>query len=276
MAIEPKLDGRSGIIAHVTTPIAFFTLVVLVLEAALGTIAVSTTGMDRTIAIVGMLGGLVLVVGMVFVLTRRPQYRGALLGIADHSPALAIDRMNLSQNDLRALYSAHSMYGRLSEENASKFLGRDPISSWGERLRKLQRLGLSKAHPRSMGILTEEGAALGKFLEHAYQSLKDVGPTGPPDPRLTAPLESEIARLRLQCSQLAEKIEDMTKLRSLIIASLGAGQSKPITTLIADLGAYDADKEKALRSQVGLLVEEGLVGHDDLRPEGYYKLLKKA
>jgi|GEM_PF-3270581 hypothetical protein len=75
----PSAGGeRAGIIAAVRSPLGFFVLVVLVVEAVLGAIALGADGTGRREAMVAMLGVTLLLVAVVAVFAwRKPQ---ALLG----------------------------------------------------------------------------------------------------------------------------------------------------------------------------------------------------
>lgn len=67
-AVSKRRESRTGIIEAVKTPLGFFVLVVLVVEALLGIIVGLSEGTDRTLAIVGMLGvigALILVVAVI-------------------------------------------------------------------------------------------------------------------------------------------------------------------------------------------------------------------
>ena len=65
--------GRSSILNAVKTPLGFFALIVLILEALLGTVAASTVGIARTILIFGILAITALLVIIVIVLViHRP------------------------------------------------------------------------------------------------------------------------------------------------------------------------------------------------------------
>lgn len=79
-ASSPRSAGgeRAGIIAAVRSPLGFFVLVVLVVEAVLGAIALGADGDGRREAMLAMLGVVVLLVAVVAVFAwRKPQ---ALLG----------------------------------------------------------------------------------------------------------------------------------------------------------------------------------------------------
>jgi|GEM_PF-3959141 len=69
-----KRQLRIDIIHAVRTPLGFFVLVVLVVEALLATVASLGQGLDRTLAIVGMLGIIVALIGTVaFMAVRHPE-----------------------------------------------------------------------------------------------------------------------------------------------------------------------------------------------------------
>lgn len=59
-------DDRAALLRAVKTPLGFFALVVLVIEAMLGAIAALSAGLDRTLALAGML---LIVVGLVIVVS---------------------------------------------------------------------------------------------------------------------------------------------------------------------------------------------------------------
>jgi hypothetical protein len=68
-----RIDKRFQLIESVKTPLAFFVLTLLVVEALLATLVVKASGADRTIAIVGMLALLFAIGAAVFLLAyRRP------------------------------------------------------------------------------------------------------------------------------------------------------------------------------------------------------------
>jgi hypothetical protein len=108
---------------------------------------------------------------MVFVLAIFPRYRSALLGIPEYSPSNVIAKMNLTGNDIRTIHLSYSHSGRVLNNIPDKLLGDNPMP-WNQRFRKLQTLGLVKrsSHPGLSGNLTEEGFALGRFIEQCYRT----------------------------------------------------------------------------------------------------------
>lgn len=80
-------SGRVGLIRAVNTPLGFFVLIVLVIEAILGTLAGLSSGLDRTLSLVGMLVIILALVGVVaFMAYYRPE---ALSGL--RPPALPVE-----------------------------------------------------------------------------------------------------------------------------------------------------------------------------------------
>lgn len=71
--------GRSDLIQTVTTPLAFFALVVLVIEALLGTLAAFETGFGGILTIIGML---VVIIGLIAIVAYFAYHRPeALFGL---------------------------------------------------------------------------------------------------------------------------------------------------------------------------------------------------
>ena len=63
---------RVGLIRAVRTPLKFFILIVLVIEAILGTVAGVSSGLDRTLSLVGML---VIIFALVAIVAFMAYYR---------------------------------------------------------------------------------------------------------------------------------------------------------------------------------------------------------
>src|SRR5262249_4382605 len=103
MAKRHKETNRATILDRVTTPLAFFTLGILVIEAILASLSLRASGANLTILILGMLTGFLLLCVMVFVLTVHPRLRQALMGVADPSPAASINEMQLTPSDMLVL-----------------------------------------------------------------------------------------------------------------------------------------------------------------------------
>lgn len=79
-----KPSERVAIIGAVKTYLGFFTLVVLVVEAVLGALALKTDGQNQLVALYGMLAVIVLLIGVVsFFAYRKPE---SLLS-GEHAPA---------------------------------------------------------------------------------------------------------------------------------------------------------------------------------------------
>jgi hypothetical protein len=69
----PDNKGRARIITAVRTPLGFFTLAILVVEAILGATVAITSGEDRRVALIGMLMLLaILIVGVGLLVVFRP------------------------------------------------------------------------------------------------------------------------------------------------------------------------------------------------------------
>lgn len=82
-------SSRIGLIRAVQTPLGFFVLAVLVVEAIFGTLAGASVGMDRTLLLVGML---VLILTLVAVVTFLAYYRPeALTGLRPPSLPIQAD-----------------------------------------------------------------------------------------------------------------------------------------------------------------------------------------
>ena len=142
MAKRPAKE-RSNLIAQVTTPLAFFTLGVLVIEVILGSLSFRADDAQLTILIVGVLVGFALLCSMVFFLASNPARRHLLLGTEPTiPPATLIHSMQLSRNDIRVLYTI-SMSGRTLDvdEADAAVLGDKPMPN-ERRFEKLTKLGL--------------------------------------------------------------------------------------------------------------------------------------
>lgn len=87
-ATSQRVESRASIISTVQTPLGFFVLVVLVVEAILGGIAGLSAGDDRSLAIKGMLA---ITAGLVFVVAFIAFFRPKNLGNQpDIGPSLSI------------------------------------------------------------------------------------------------------------------------------------------------------------------------------------------
>jgi hypothetical protein len=74
-------SDRVGLIRAVNTPLGFFVLIVLVIEAILGTVAGISSGFDRTLSLIGML---VIILALVAVVAFMAYYRPEAL--SGHRP----------------------------------------------------------------------------------------------------------------------------------------------------------------------------------------------
>jgi hypothetical protein len=181
MVSKAKPADRLGIIGRVTTPLAFFTLGILIIEVILGLQSVSVTGIDRTILIVGMLIGFGMLCTMVFVLARQSRY-----AFTSSSPATAIAQMHLTANDIRTIYVAHHQHGRVHEVKTSAILVDNQLP-WRKRIQKLKRLGLvdSSFEPdhsdTGLIFLSEEGNNLALLIARFAQAIIQGQKNGLPD-----------------------------------------------------------------------------------------------
>ena len=143
---EPKPQGgqKVSIIHAVNTPLGFFTLGILAIEAILGSLTIKAQGIQLTLLICGMLvsfGGLV---GIVFMLSLDPKRLNLLLGKSE-APRFGGDLLDLdlSSNDIRLLYRvvhSHTIQDLTELETVLQ----NPKSPLPERLLKLEKLSLIK------------------------------------------------------------------------------------------------------------------------------------
>ena len=139
--IETNHTHRENVLKNVTTPLAFFTLGLLVIEAILATLSLRAKETDLTILITGILLGFAMICLMVFAMARDPRLRRVLLGLSDISPVEAIYEMQLTKHDILVL----NMMGASSAtsfNDAAKLVSRNPDASPARRLKKFKRLNL--------------------------------------------------------------------------------------------------------------------------------------
>jgi len=145
MAKKP-VQQRMRILEVVRTPLALFTLGILVSESILATLSMRATGVGLTILIAGMVASFLLCFVMVFVLALRPDVRHRLLGDSEPSPLAYIDDMLLTRNDIRILHAlstqpslAQGFGVNTSEYFDSLLIGAHP-GSFESRIRKFEKL----------------------------------------------------------------------------------------------------------------------------------------
>jgi heme A synthase len=170
MAPKRRTDGASriSVIERVTTPLAFFTLGLLIVEVILGTLSAKASGSNQTILIVGMLGGFVLLCSTVIVMTVYAPLRHALLGTRPEvSPIAALLEMQLTPNDIRLvnyLANKSSMSGTSFHHAAAESAkGEQPLPPEA-RLIKFKQLNLVRERPGYGYTLSPEGQGLAKLI----------------------------------------------------------------------------------------------------------------
>ncbi len=178
-----RVADRAGVIERVT-PLGFFALGILVVEALLGALALRAEGEHLTLLIYGLLFGFVFLCALVAVMASSPKYRPGLVGKAEASPASAIADMHLTSNDIRAIYFASMRHGRLAERSAPEFLMGGNQSQWEHRLRKLEDLKLVRraAYSRTgekEATLTHEGRALANVIGLLARPIIELERNGP-------------------------------------------------------------------------------------------------
>jgi hypothetical protein len=232
---EEKRDAwRIGVINTARTPLAFFVLSLLVVEALLGALLLDAEGSDRTIAIVGML---VLLFGVgaavVFLAVRGPQ---ALLGEHDTSlvrqSLLGFDRIVTEivatvdrlerDGDLLNEYSRRGEFNRLRDGLYSAVLYASAAVPYG------------RLDPTFYGNLMEWNAG-----ERALRVRYFMGPyndeiitrafplKGPKQGVASAAVESRQIQVRNSMeSELKERNE--SRLRSMMSVPLMTGNQEPL------------------------------------------------
>jgi hypothetical protein len=139
MADKRKMPSRASVLDRVTTPLGFFTLGILVIEAILAALSVRASDVNLTILIVGMLVGFLCLCVMVFVLTVHPRLQHALLGATEASPAKVIQGYGLTPNDIRFIVAFRA--SRYPGEAEHVLMGDKPLPLEA-RVKKLKQLGL--------------------------------------------------------------------------------------------------------------------------------------
>jgi hypothetical protein len=167
--------SRAKIIESITTPLAYFTLGLLVIEGILASLSLRASGSNLTILIVGMLIGFALLCSMVFVLTIHPKLRHPLLGSAEQSPFGVIRDMQLTKNDIRVLFRATMHQVSLVSPEDAVLDGKMPIEM---RLKKLIGLELirppEKGHPDIYYRLTNEGFEFGRMIYMIFDAVTEL------------------------------------------------------------------------------------------------------
>jgi len=175
MADRKKTSSRLSILERVTTPLAFFTLGILIIEAILASLSLRAWDTNLTILIVGMLAGFLCLCMMVFVLSAHPRLRHALLGRAETSAARVIQGYGLTPNDIRFLCELR----RVSHSRAAEhvLIGETPLPLQA-RAKKLKQLGLVEAaqysgHSQDI-MLTAEGRELVAVIEAFSNAITEL------------------------------------------------------------------------------------------------------
>jgi hypothetical protein len=142
MPRKPASGTHRSVLERVTTPLGFFTLGILIIEAILGSLSFRAAGNDLTLLICGMLTGFGLLICMVFVLTLHPRYRTALLGTPEPSMLDSIRELGLTDNDIRVVYLlSKSPRSSIEDIMQQAILGPDALPV-EDRLIRLNRLNL--------------------------------------------------------------------------------------------------------------------------------------
>jgi hypothetical protein len=169
-------DGtRATVIERVTTPLGFFTLGILVIEAILATLSLRASGYDLTILILGMLLGFLVLCAMVFVLTIHPTFRHALLGNADDLSFSDIQAMSLSFNDVRVLFAAGNPSGLTFIEIEPDLVTVQPGISMDQRIERFRTLGLAQPSRYRRVDLTPRGVQLSQLIRQFAEPMLHRG-----------------------------------------------------------------------------------------------------
>lgn len=133
--MKAKAESRVSIIEAVKSPLGFFTLCILGVEAILVTLSARATGLDFTILLVGLLLGFVVLLAMVYLLATRRALGGTEQPLPNYS-----DFMSLTDNDVRVLkaISEHDIFHPGELEN---YVERS-TTPLDRRLGQLKKIGL--------------------------------------------------------------------------------------------------------------------------------------
>jgi hypothetical protein len=167
MAVRKFKENRASIVDAVKTPLGFFALAILITEAVLLALSPQARGFDFTLLVIGALSGFGLILVMVFLLILMPRARDILLGVVPLNLTDQLSDLNLTDNDIRVLLTAHG-HGPVGEIHLG--VSHPLKSSPQERAKRFKKLGLLEMRSDYLYRFTPEGAALIRFL----QRVRDV------------------------------------------------------------------------------------------------------
>jgi hypothetical protein len=178
MAKTPQ-QNRVRILEIVKTPLAFFTLGMLIVELILGALSARATDMNLTILIAGMVAAFFMLCAMVFVLALRPELRHALLGNVEPSLFSYIENMRLTKNDIRVLYAFstqpslfHGFNNSVSTYLDGLLIGANP-GSFEARINKFKKLRFLKSTSYGYSI-TDEGTDVANLVAKFSEPVLDL------------------------------------------------------------------------------------------------------